>query len=125
LRKLAPTDGWFVLGGRNEAVSITAPEASATVARGPLTVAGSARGFEGTLNVSAFPIGDSSAPIDAVIAQGGALDTPEPFTASLDLSSAAAGPTVVLVRGDTGVDDDTGEFSVIAVTVVDILPASR
>jgi hypothetical protein len=125
VRKLTPTEGWFVLGGSTDAISITAPVASATVARGPLTVTGSGRGFEGTLNVSAFPIGDASAPIDTAIAQGGALEAPEPFSVTLDLSSAAPGTVVVLVRGDTGLDGDPGEFTVIPITVADVLPPTR
>jgi len=124
LRKLTPTDGWFVLFGRNDAMTITTPGASANVAREPLSVEGRARGFEGTLNVVALAMGVAT-PLDTVIAQGGAFETPEPFSATLDLSSVAQGTVAIVVRGDTGLDDDPGEFSVIPVVVTDTLPPTR
>ena len=47
-----------------------------------------------------------------------ALATPEPYAATVDLSTAPAGSIVtILVRGDTGLDNDPGEFSAIAVVI--------
>lgn len=125
VRKLAPTDGWFVLGARNESMAIDVPESAATVARGPLTVEGAARGFEGTVVVTAFAPGAAGQPLDQVIVRGGPFEEPEPYSAQLDLSAATPGTVVILVRGDTGLDGDTGEFSAIPVVVTDGLPASR
>lgn len=124
VRRLTATDGWFVLAGVNASVSIDAPRAGAMVARGPVDVEGEALGFEGTVGVSAFPMGDRSTVLDSVIARGGPMGTPQPYSATLDLA-AATGVVALLVRGDTPLDDDTGEFSVIPVSVADALPALR
>ena len=56
--------------------------------------------------------------LDRKVAQGGAMADPEPFTVTLDLSSATPGSTVVLlVRGGTGLETDPGEFSAIPVII--------
>ena len=47
-----------------------------------------------------------------------ATETPEPYTAELDLSGAAPGDVVMLlVRGGTGLEEDPGEFSAVPVTI--------
>jgi hypothetical protein len=118
LRQLGPDDGWFVLAAVNENASITAPDPMAEVAAGALTVEGSARGFEANVVVTAFVAGDAEAQLDEQITQGGALETPEPFTVTVDLSGAAPGEVVtLLVRGGTGLETDTGEFSAIPVVI--------
>ncbi len=49
---------------------------------------------------------------------GGSLETPEPYTTVVDLTGVPIGSTVtILVRGDTGLETDLGEFSAIAVTI--------
>lgn len=116
LRQLGPSDGWFVLAAVNEFQTFTTPESASTVAAGPLAVAGSGRGFEATLIVRALVAGDATRQLDQVIAMGGSAEAPEPFSVSLDLSTAAPGETVMLLlRGDTGRDEDSGEFSAIPV----------
>ena len=118
LRQLGPDNGWFVLAAVNDNVTITTPESQSTVPAAPLTVEGSARGFEATILVSAFVAGDATAEFDFQIAQGGALETPEPYTATLDLSGAAPGEiVVVLVRGSVGLETDPGEFSAMPVVI--------
>ncbi len=120
VRQLGPDDGWFILAAVNENASITTPESSAEVAAGPLTVAGAARGFEANVVVSAFLAGDADAQLDQAITQGGALDLPEPFTVSIDLSSASPGDVVtLLVRGGAGLETDPGDFGAIPVVIVD------
>ncbi len=126
LRQLPPDDGWFVLFGVAEAVSITSPTSGASVDAGPVTVEGVARGFEGTVVVSAFPAGDASDVLATEIARGGPLARPEPYSATVDLADAPSDrPVALLVRGDTGADGDTGEFSVIPITVSQTLPEMR
>jgi hypothetical protein len=118
LRQLGPDDGWFVLAAVNENASITAPDPMAEVAAGALTVEGSARGFEANVVVTAFVAGDAEAQLDEQITQGGALETPEPFTVAVDLSGASPGEVVtLLVRGGTGLETDPGEFSAIPVVI--------
>lgn len=116
LRQLG--DRWFILAAVNDNASITAPKAGAEVAAGPVTVEGKARGFEANVVVSAFAGGDPDPRLDQVITQGGAMETPLPFTVSLDLSGAPPGQTVtIIVRGGTGLETDPGEFSAIPVII--------
>jgi len=118
LRQLGPANGWFVLAAANDNASITTPASMDEVAAGLLTVEGRARGFEANVVVTAFEAGDAGAELDQVIAQGGAFETPEPFSVTLDLSRATPGDTVVLlVRGGTGLETDPGEFGAIPVVI--------
>jgi hypothetical protein len=118
LRQLGPDDGWFVIAAVNDNASITAPAAGAEVPAGPLAVEGAARGFEATVVLTAFVAGDAGTQLDQVITQGGALETPEPFSESLDLTAAEPGDVVVLlVRGGTGLETDPGEVGAIPVVI--------
>ncbi|CAB4574700.1 unannotated protein [freshwater metagenome] len=118
LRQLGPDDGWFVLAAVRPEVSIDEPASGSTVPAAPLTVRGAARGYEATILVSAFPAGTTDRIGDTVIASGGALETPEPYEAVVDLTDVPAGTVVtLLVRGDTGLETDPGEFSAIPVVI--------
>ena len=117
LRQLGDQDGWFVIAAVNDNATITAPKAQAEVPAGTVTVEGRARGFEAAVVVEGFLPG-STEPLDQVVTQGGALETPEPYTADLDLGGTAADDVVMLlVRGGTGLDEDPGEFSAIPITI--------
>jgi hypothetical protein len=118
LRQLGPDDGWFVVGAVNDNASITEPASGAEVPAGPLSVRGQARGFEANVVVSAFVPGDAGVQLDQVVTTGGALETPEPFTVTLDVSGASPGDVVaLLVRGGTGLETDPGEFSALPVVI--------
>ncbi len=118
LRQLGTSGSWFVIGAANDNASITSPASGATVPAGPLTVTGSARGFEGAVNVTAFLAGDPSAPLDSAHVIAGSLATPKPYRVRLDLSRAAPGDTVViLVRGGVGLETDPGEVGAIPVVI--------
>jgi len=126
LRQLGPSGGWHVMSATSDGVSISVPLAGAEILVGPLTVVGEGRGFESTLNVIAFVAGEPNTNLDLVIASGGAFEETEPYSATVDLSEAAPGEVLVLlVRGDTGLSDDPGEFAAVPVVVVSRLPASR
>jgi hypothetical protein len=118
LRRLGPTDGWYVIGVANDNASVTTPDTGQRVAAGPVSVEGRARGFEANVVVTAFVAGHADRVLDRRITQGGAFATPEPFTVTLDLSDAAAGETVVvLVRGGTGLETDPGEVGAIPLVI--------
>lgn len=118
LRQLRPTDGWYVIGATSDGASISLPTVGAEVPAGPLTVEGEGRGFESTLNVVAFIAGPEYSDLDVVIASGGAFGQNEPYRATVDLSQASPGDVVtILVRGDTGLSEDPGEFAAIPVVV--------
>jgi len=118
LRQLGPDDGWFVLAAVNEHEVVETPESGSTVPAGPLTVAGAGRGFEATVVVRALVAGDADQQIAQVITMGGSAEAAAPFSVELDLSTVTPGETVILlVRGDTGRDDDPGDFSAIPVVI--------
>lgn len=126
LRMIGPNDGWFVIGASSPGVTISSPETLDRVPASPLTVAGRGRGFEGTLVVRAFRAGNADEQLDQVITQGGPFEALEPYSVSLDLSNAAPGETIaVIVRGDTGLDGDPGDFASIPVVISDPLPETR
>jgi immunoglobulin-like protein involved in spore germination len=117
LRQLGSANGWYVIAAVNDNAAITSPAPRTTVPAGPLTVEGIGRGFEGTVIVEAFLAGQVTR-LDKVVAQGGSMATPEPFTASLDLSGAVPGDVVtLLVHGGVGHELDPGDFAAIPVIV--------
>lgn len=118
LRQLGPDNGWFVIAAVNDNATIDAPEAGTEVPAGPLTVAGKARGFEATVVLRAFAAGDADTELDEVITSGGAMETPEPYSESVDLTGALPGQVVtIIVQGGTGLATDPGEFGAIPVVI--------
>jgi hypothetical protein len=118
LRQLGPQARWSVLAAINPAIQIEAPTDGGIYTPGPLTVSGLARGFEGTIIISAHLVGANAALIDQQIGAGGSLADPEPFSVVLDLSSTQIGDVIaIVVRGDTGLEEDPGEFSIIAIQI--------
>lgn len=118
LRQLGPDDGWFVIGATNDNASITTPDAGSDVPAAPLTVTGQARGFEANVVVRAFDAGDASAELDQVVTTGGAMEAPEPYTVTLDLTAAEPDQVVaLLVRGGTGLETDPGDFGAVPVVI--------
>jgi len=118
LARLGPTDGWYVVSASSDGVSISGPAGGDDVFAASLTVAGAGRGFESTLNVRAFVAGAEIWDLDLVIASGGAFGEIEPYSATVDLSEALLGEVItILVRGDTGLSEDPGEFAAVAVVI--------
>ena len=118
LRQLGPEAGWFVLAAVNDNASIAVPESGEQVAAGPVMVEGVARGFEANVVVTALVAGTAGQELDQQITMGGASETPEPFSVTLDLSRASPGDTVmILVRGGAGLETDPGDFGAIPVVV--------
>jgi Immunoglobulin-like domain of bacterial spore germination len=118
LRQLGPDDGWFVIGATNDNASITTPDSGSDVPAAPLTVTGQARGFEANVVVRAFVAGDASAELDQVVTTGGAMEAPEPYTVTLDLTAAEPDQVVaLLVRGGTGLETDPGDFGAVPVVI--------
>lgn len=118
LRQLGSRSGWFVLAAENANATITTPVQGAKVVASQLTVSGKARGFEANVVVSARRAGTAQPTLGSVVTQGGAMETPEPYSVVLDLAGAASGDVVMLlVRGGTGLETDPGEFGAIAVVI--------
>jgi hypothetical protein len=120
LRIIGPNDGWFVIGAVGPGMTIESPETLDLVPVGPLVVSGRGRGFEGTVVVTAFRAGDAGDVLDQEITSGGVFETLEPYSVTLDLSDGAPGDVIALiVRGDTGLDGDPGDFASVPITLVD------
>jgi len=118
LAQVRPTDGWYVVSATSDGASISDPAGGDDVSAGPLTVAGEARGFESTLNVRAFIAGTEISDLDLMIAAGGAFGQTEPYSATVGLSEASPGDVItILVRGETGLSEDLGEFAAVAVVI--------
>jgi hypothetical protein len=118
LRRIGPTEGWYVIAATSDGAVIDTPSALDEVPAGSVTVSGEGRGFEGTLAVSAFPPGDQASEFDLQIGAGGAFEDLQPYSVQLDLSGATAGEVVViLVEGDTGLGSDPGTFAAIPVVI--------
>ena len=125
LRKIAPTEGWYVIAATSDGVVIDTPSALDQVRAGTVAVSGEGRGFEGTLVVSAFSPGDDAASLDLEIGAGGAFEDLEPYSVELDLSEAADGDVVViLVRGDTGLGNDPSSFAAIPIVIASVPSAT-
>ena len=118
LRKLDPSDGWFVIGAVNPHMTITTPTSSSVVPAGIVNVSGLARGFEAQVSISAYVAGDAQRVISQRYALAGSADESEPFAVDLDLRSAKRGSTVmIVVKGGVGLETDPGEFSAIPVVI--------
>jgi len=118
LARLRPTNGWYVVSATSDGVSISGPAGGDDVSAASLMVAGEGRGFESTLNVRAFIAGAEISDLDLVIASGGGFGQNEPYSATVDLSEASPGEVItILVRGDTGLNEDPGEFAAVAVVI--------
>lgn len=125
MRIAGPNDGWFVIAAHSSGITIASPNSLDRVVAGPLAVNGEGRGFEGTLVVSAFRAGDAGDVLDQVITRGGPFAEVESFDVTLDLSSGVPGDVIaVIVRGDTGLDGDPGEFAALPIVVDATLPAT-
>ena len=106
------------LASINDHSRIDAPASGAQIDAGPLTVEGVARGFEGSIVVTALVVDNVVPQLDRPITVGGTFDTAEPFKVTLDLSAARPGETVMLlIRGGTGLETDPGDFAAIPVVV--------
>ena len=118
LRRLAPSNGWFVLAAVSEFATITVPTSGSTVPNSALTVQGSATGFESTVNVRAFLAGHADREFDQKGVQAGNQGTMLPYSASLDLSTAAHGAVVViLVHASSPLENDPGQFSALPIVI--------
>lgn len=118
MRRLGPTNGWFVTAIVNDLTTIASPVQAGTVAAGPLEVAGTAIGFEANVSITAYVAGDETRVLDRVTVMAGMMGEPGPFSVTLDLSEASAGDLVmILVRGGVGLETDPGDLAAIAVVI--------
>ena len=107
---------WIVIGAVNPNVTIEVPENGGEVPAGPITVSGAGRGFEAQIDARAV---DADGQVVAEgFGSGGAQADPLPYEVDLDLAGAPSGSElVVIASGGVGLDQDTGEFSAVRVTV--------
>ena len=99
-------------------VVIAEPASGSMHASGWLTVSGRARGYEGTVIVSAHTAGDTPRLVDQAVVSAASMAELEPFTTRLDLRQTTKGDVIaIVVRGDTGSEDDPGEFSAVPIRI--------
>jgi hypothetical protein len=123
LRRLDPTEGWYVVEARGTEASITTPEAGGSVVAGLVSITGEASGFEANMNYVAYLAGDEQVRYDSGFSQVGSFEA-IPYAVSVDLSAVPSGTTVVLqVEADSGIGQ--GGFSAIPVVVRSRIPETR
>ncbi len=116
LRQLAPTEGWYVIAAVSEGMAITSPTIEDSPS-GEVVVAGSGRGFEGTVVVQVVIPGVAE-PVAEAIAAGGSMGELEPWEVTLDLSEVAPGTVVgIVAKGGVGLETDPGEVAALPVVV--------
>ena len=115
LRQFGPRNGWFIVSAGSEGVSITNLSTGDKVDARAITVQGQARGFEGSVVVSAYVRGDDVELAKKAI-QAGSMGERKAYTATLDLAAPAGSTLFVVVRGGTGLETDPGEFAAIPLT---------
>lgn len=118
LRRLGPSDGWFITAIVNDESSISAPAQGDVVAADSVVVEGTAIGFEANVSISAYVAGDPTRLLDREVVLAGMMGEAGPFSVTLDLSAAEPGDVVMLlVRGGVGLETDPGELAAIAIVI--------
>ncbi len=118
LRQLGPNDGWFVIGGGQPQRHDQHPRDERQGCRGPAAHRGCRPGLREDRGGHRVPGRVHQRGLDQVITTGGASGTPEPYRVTVDLTGASPGDVIaLLVRGDTGLETDPGEFGAIPVVV--------
>jgi hypothetical protein len=96
VRQLTEDDTWWVLGAAAENITIESPDQGATVSS-PLTVAGTALAFEGTVDVE-LRADDHGEPIATDFVTGSGGPEPGPFEDEIEFTSPGAiGGALVLI----------------------------
>jgi hypothetical protein len=116
LLRLDAADEYRVIGAVNPNVTIDVPGNGTTVPAEPLTMSGVGRGFEALLVARAYD-GDGRMVAEAT-GTGGAQAEALPYEIVLDLSAVSPGiELTIILAGGVGLENDTGEFAAVVVTV--------
>lgn len=114
VRQLTDDDSWWVLGSAAEGIVIDEPDALAVV-ESPLTVSGSARAFEGTVDVQLRADGNGE-PIASSFVTGGAGPDLEPFEGSVEFTSPGDLGGALVLRSVSPEDGSVVEASAVRVS---------
>ena len=96
VRQLTPDDTWWVLGAAGQNITVEQPE-QAEVVSSPLTIAGTASAFEGTVDVE-FRADGNGEPIYEGFVTGSGGPEPGPYEATIEFTSPGPiGGALVLI----------------------------
>ena len=113
VRQLTDDDSWWILGAAGENITIDEPEAGDEVAS-PLTVSGTARAFEGTVDVELRADGNGEPILEGFVTGSGGPE-PGPYTERFEFTSPGplGGALVMLSR--SAEDGSTIEASALRI----------
>ena len=113
VRQLTDDDSWWILGAASENITIDEPEALAEVTS-PLTVSGTARAFEGTVEVQLRSDG-SGEPIFEGFVTGSGGPEPGPYSETFEFTSPGATGGALVMLSLSPEDGSTFEASVMRI----------
>jgi len=117
VRQAGDDDSWWVLGAAAESITIDTPE-QGDVVTSPLTVSGTARAFEGTVDVQLRADGNGE-PIATSFATGGAGPELEPFEATVEFDSPGDVGGALVLLSTSPEDGSVVEASAVRISYAD------
>jgi hypothetical protein len=114
VRQLGPDDSWWVLGSATANIEVDEPAALATISS-PVTLAGRARAFEGTVNVQVRADGTEE-PLATDFVTGRGDGTLGPFSKDVAFSSPGSGGGAVVFTTLSMEDGRVWEAGVVRVS---------
>lgn len=117
VRQAGDDDSWWVLGSAAEGITVDEPEQGEVVSS-PLTVSGTARAFEGTVDVQLRADGNGE-PIANSFVTGGAGPELEPFEGSVEFTSPGDIGGALVLRSMSPEDGSVVEASAVRIDFAD------
>lgn len=113
VRQLTDDDSWWILGAASENITIDEPEALAEVTS-PLTVSGTARAFEGTVDVQLRADGNGE-PIFEGFVTGSGGPEPGPYSETFEFTSPGETGGALVMLSLSSEDGSTLEASAMRI----------
>ena len=117
VRQAADDDSWWVLGSAAEGIVVDEPE-QGDVVSSPLAVSGTARAFEGTVDVQLRADGNGE-PIATSFVTGGAGAELEPFEGTIEFTSPGDVGGALVMRSLSPEDGSVVEASAVRIGFAD------
>src|SRR6056297_831912 len=117
VRQAGDDDSWWVLGAAAESITIDTPE-QGDVVTSPLTVSGTARAFEGTVDVQLRADGNGE-PIATSFVTGGAGPELEPFEATVEFDTPGDVGGALVLLSTSPEDGSVVEASAVRISYAD------
>ncbi len=117
VRQVRDDDSWWVLGAAAESITIDTPE-QGDVVTSPLTVSGTARAFEGTVDVELRADGNGE-PIATSFVTGGVGPELEPFEATVEFDTPGDVAGALVLLSTSPEDGSVVEASAVRISYSD------